>query len=948
MRKSKKIITAFFAMAILSFPFVNSNRDVFATETGQQTMGKYTIDSELPSSVDLSQDEYFPPIGDQSFNGNCGYWSGYFTSFTYAYNKKHGIKTTIETCHNPIFGFAFYGRSLESDVDIAMQIGYPTMGALPLDHYGTNCFSPTKEVWEDAIKHRTAGWDNYKKFGEEDSIITGPDDPSLKQLKMLLANDLIVGIGTLSGKWNFNVVGDGKFKGESIIDRCDIDGLGGHGISFVGYDDEIWVDINHDGQKQKAEYGAFKMVNSWGADWGNNGFVWVSYDALSTVSQAISSADETRINNAIAAGTIKANKVNSKTRMSFIWFDTVSTLKLREKDTSNCLCYMTVNTGSRSTMQMSVTATSKKDGSTATYNFPSLIYDDDNYAWDGTEKCTDATMVFDLDNLLPNISPNAMEDYTWEVTFGDKALDEYALVVKDVYFGVDGKKKYVTSVSDIPLNGNSRTYKMSLKNMEFKRDPVVEAEDASNVIIYYNNSSYKDANIHYRVGSGTWTTAPGIKMCVEDEQSGYAWKYVVNIGNSSSLTLCFNNGNGAWDNNNKSDYTINGAGCYGIKDGKIMKLQKIEDDEEAIIGLDKSAVSLYVGGKTTVSAEVWPIPPTGHRIAWSSSDASVATVEAGVITGVKPGKAIITATLVDGVTATVEVTVSIDNTLQGLCKATDGNWYYYKNGNVDTTYTGMAKNKYGWWYIKAGKLDRTFTGMATNANGTWYMRKGKLDTTVNGMIKTNLGWVYITKGKLDTTYTGMAKNEYGWWYMKAGKLDRTFSGMATNANGTWYMKKGKLDTTVNGMIKTNLGWVYLTSGKLDTTYTGMAKNKNGWWYIKAGKLDTTFTGMATNASGTWYMNKGKLDTTVNGMIKTNLGWVYLTKGKLDTTYTGMAKNANGWWHMTKGTLDLKYTGVSTNKYGWWYVKNGKLDLTYNGKVKYKDVTYNVVNGKVVK
>lgn len=38
-----------------------------------------------------------------------------------------------------------------------MQIGYPTMGVLPLDHYGTNSFSPTKEVWEDAIKHRTAG-----------------------------------------------------------------------------------------------------------------------------------------------------------------------------------------------------------------------------------------------------------------------------------------------------------------------------------------------------------------------------------------------------------------------------------------------------------------------------------------------------------------------------------------------------------------------------------------------------------------------------------------------------------------------------------------------------------------------------------------------------------------------------------------------------------------------
>ena len=344
------------------------------------------IINDLPSSVDISADEYFPIVGDQSFNGNCGYWSSYYHNFTYAYNKKHGIKTTPETCHNPIFGFAFYGRSLESDQFVAMEIGYPTMSTLPLDHYGTNCFSPTKEVWEDAIKHRTAGFTDYKRFGAEDSIVTGPDDPSLNQIKSLLANDLIVGIGTLSGKWNISVVGDGKHEGESIIDRCDIDGLGGHGISFVGYDDDIWVDINHDGQKQKAEYGAFKMVNSWGPDWANDGFIWVAYDAISTVSQAISSDDEKRINNAIANGTLKCNKVNNSNRMSFIWFETVSTLNLREKDTSGCICYITVNTGSRTEMRMSLTAISKADGKSTTWNFPSLVHDNDDYAWDGTKK----------------------------------------------------------------------------------------------------------------------------------------------------------------------------------------------------------------------------------------------------------------------------------------------------------------------------------------------------------------------------------------------------------------------------------------------------------------------------------------------------------------------------------------------------------------------------------
>lgn len=160
------MIVGFLTAVMLTTGFSGFQPTIYATEnivvanaedTGSKEKKIYTIDDELPKAVDISKDEYFPEVGDQSFNGNCGYWSSYYHNFTYAYNKKHGIKTTKETSHNPIFGFAFYGRSLESDQFIAMQIGYPTMGVLPLDHYGTNSFSPTKEVWEDAIKHRTAG-----------------------------------------------------------------------------------------------------------------------------------------------------------------------------------------------------------------------------------------------------------------------------------------------------------------------------------------------------------------------------------------------------------------------------------------------------------------------------------------------------------------------------------------------------------------------------------------------------------------------------------------------------------------------------------------------------------------------------------------------------------------------------------------------------------------------
>ncbi len=868
MKIRKKIVLALGSIFLTYFLYPTDN-DVYASEIEENVTRAYLLEEKLPSSVDLSQDEYFPAVGDQSFNGNCGYWSGYYTSFTYAYNKKHGIKTTWDTSHNPIFGFAFYGRSKEDAEKIAMEIGYPTFAALPLDHYGTNTFSPTEQVWEDALRHRTDGWDNYKKFGDDDSVITGPKDSSLNQIKSLLANDLVVGVGSLSAKWNYSVVGDGKYKGETIIDRCDGTGYGGHGISFVGYDDDIWVDINHDGQKQQAEFGAFKMINSWGADWENDGFVWVAYDALNKVSQVLTSADQTRINNAIDAGTIKGKKVSSIDRTSYFMYETVSTIRTREKETSDCLCYMTVNTGSRKEMTMSVTATNKVNGAVATYNFPSLIYDSDNYAWDGTEKSTDATMIFDLDNVISDITPETMEDYTWKVTFGDETLDDRALTVKDVHFKVNGVKKYLTSVSKVPLNGNKRTYEMVVRTNSYKEDSAITSENAKNVTIYYSNSSYKDANIHYRVGSGTWTTAPGVQMCVDDSQDGYTWKFVVNLGTSSTLTACFNNGNGTWDNNSSKDYVISSAGCYGINNGKIVKLEEVEEAEEPIIELDKSEATVYVGDKVTVKADIWPLESSSKKVTWTSSNTSIATVSNGVITGVKFGTATITATVEGGNTATINVTVKENNKLSGVCKASDGSWYYYKNGVIDTSYTGLSQNKYGWWYVNKGKVDFTYTGLVQNKYGWWYVEKGKIDFTHTGLVQNKYGWWYVNKGKVDFTYTGLVQNKYGWWYVEKGKINFTHTGLVQNKYGWWYVEKGKIDFTHTGLVQNKYGWWYVNKGKVDFTYTGLAQNKYGWWYVNKGKVDFTYTGLSQNKYGWWYVDKGKINLTYTGKVICN-------------------------------------------------------------------------------
>ena len=73
----------------------------------------------------------------------------------------------------------------------------------------------------------------------------------------------------------------------------------------------------------------------------------------------------------------------------------------------------------------------------------------------------------------------------------------------------------------------------------------------------------------------------------------------------------------------------------------------------------------------------------------------------------------------------------------------DGQWYYYNDGNIDMSYTGLASNEYGWFYIRNGVIDWSYTGLASN----------------------EYGWFYVNGGALDWSYTGLASNEYGWFYV---------------------------------------------------------------------------------------------------------------------------------------------------------------------------------------
>ena len=241
----------------------------------------------------------------------------------------------------------------------------------------------------------------------------------------------------------------------------------------------------------------------------------------------------------------------------------------------------------------------------------------------------------------------------------------------------------------------------------------------------------------------------------------------------------------------------------------------------------------------------------------------------------------------------------------GLKLSSDGNWYMYSDGLVNTDFNGMAENEYGWWKITNGTVDFSYNGLDYNEYGWWKFNNGTVDFSYNGMTENEYGWWKFNNGTVDFSYNGMAENEYGWWKFTDGILDLSYDGMAEN----------------------EYGWWKFTDGILDLSYDGMAENEYGWWKFTNGLLDFNYNGIAKNEYGYWKFTNGTIDFDLNEMI-------------YDDEY--------GWVIVNNGLVDLEYNGIAQNEYGYWKFTDGKLDFDYNGEYTWENDTYTVVNGYAVK
>ena len=286
------------------------------------------------------------------------------------------------------------------------------------------------------------------------------------------------------------------------------------------------------------------------------------------------------------------------------------------------------------------------------------------------------------------------------------------------------------------------------------------------------------------------------------------------------------------------------------------------------VSLNKSSLSLAVGGSETLTATVAPDNATNKNVTWTTSDATKATVSKGVVTAVATGKATITVTTADRKkTATCSVTVT--------------------GGSSTVSVTGVSLNKTSLSLAVGGSETLTATvapNNATNKAVTWTTSDATKATVSNGVVtavaagsatitvktadgnKTATCAVTVTGGGTTVSVTGVSLNKSSLSLAVGGSETLTATvapNNATNKNVTWTSSDATKATVADGVITA------VATGTATITVTTADGNKTATCAVVTNKVDPTITAWPTAAAITY--GAALSTSTLSGGTSTQAG-----------------------------------------------------------------------------
>ena len=202
----------------------------------------------LPSSVDLSRD--FPLPGDQGRQNSCVGWSLGYAIKSYQERVEQGWSLETPThlfspsyIYNQLNGGRDIGLIYTDALDFVVTDGVATLARTPYNDldYLTQ---PNAAAHQEAAHFRNKSWKPANGVLDIKAALAN-------HLPVFMVIQLISDIKGLHGPDSVYNTFAGTFDG-------------GHAVTAVGYDDNRYG-------------GAFKIMNSWGRAWGDNGYFWMPY-----------------------------------------------------------------------------------------------------------------------------------------------------------------------------------------------------------------------------------------------------------------------------------------------------------------------------------------------------------------------------------------------------------------------------------------------------------------------------------------------------------------------------------------------------------------------------------------------------------------------------------------------------------------------------------------------
>jgi C1A family cysteine protease len=232
----------------------------------------------LPNSYDLSS--HMPPVRSQGSQGSCVGWAtGYYLKSYHEHIENqttYGVGDDYSNVYSPAFIYNAIkvsdcqsGSYFEDALSRLQNVGISSWNDMPYSE--THCDTQPSSVAIDNAK--CAKITSYQYIYHKNMTF------SIDTLKNYLTNNqpIVVGVTIYNGF-------DGQYSRlankEFIYNNRNLNTnpRGGHAIVVVGYDDTIK---------------AFKIINSWGKGWANDGYLWIDYGVFEEIlSIAYISTDE--------------------------------------------------------------------------------------------------------------------------------------------------------------------------------------------------------------------------------------------------------------------------------------------------------------------------------------------------------------------------------------------------------------------------------------------------------------------------------------------------------------------------------------------------------------------------------------------------------------------------------------------------------------------------------